>query len=81
MINVSGETLISGGMLIGLAILIFRNNKHLEDKFVNKDVCKIVSKNFEKDIKDVKTKVDCIPKIKAGLDTLLIDRGLKKTDD
>ncbi len=83
-------TLISGGVLISIAVLVIRNNGHVdqkienfrddiekvEDKKVEKDLCKIVSKGYENDIKELKKKVDCIPSIKAGVD-LLLERGKK----
>ena len=54
------------------------NKKEVEDNFVDKDVCKVLHKNLDKNIEDIKKKTDCVPAIKAGVDLLLKKNGLKK---
>lgn len=53
------------------------NKKEAEDKFVDKDVCKVVHKNLDKNMEEIKKKTDCIPAIKIGVDLLLKKNGLK----
>lgn len=53
------------------------NKKDAEEKFVDKDVCKVLHKNLDKNIEEIKKKIDCIPAIKAGVDLLLKQNGLK----
>lgn len=78
--------------VIGIFGVMIRNNNHVNSKVDEKikeingskvevNLCKVVHKNLEDTVKKVEKKVDCIPKIKAGLDTLLLARGLKKTDE
>jgi len=51
--------------------------KDAEVKFVDKDVCKVLHKNLDKNIEEIKKKIDCIPAIKAGVDLLLKKNGIK----
>ena len=53
------------------------NKKEAEDKFVDKDVCKVIHRNLDKNIEEIKQKIDCVPAIKAGVDLLLKQNGLK----
>jgi len=53
------------------------NKKEAEEKFVDKDVCKVLHKNLDKNIEEIKEKIDCVPAIKAGVDLLLKKNGLK----
>lgn len=53
------------------------NKKEAENKFVDKDVCKVLHKNLDKNIEEIKEKIDCVPAIKAGVDLLLKQNGLK----
>jgi len=53
------------------------NKKEAEEKFVDKDVCKVLHKDLDKNIEEIKKKIDCIPAIKAGVDLLLKKNGLK----
>ena len=53
------------------------NKKEAEEKFVDKDVCKVLHKNLDRNIEEIKEKIDCIPAIKAGVDLLLKKNGLK----
>ena len=53
------------------------NKKDAEEKFVDKDVCKVLHKNLDKNIEEIKKKIDCVPEIKAGVDLLLKKNGLK----
>ena len=53
------------------------NKKDAEDKFVDKDVCNVLHRNLDKNIEEIKDKIDCIPAIKVGVDLLLKKNGLK----
>jgi phage-related minor tail protein len=53
------------------------NKKDAEDKFVDKDVCKVLHRNLDKNIEEIKKKIDCVPEIKIGVDLLLKKNGLK----
>lgn len=53
------------------------NKKEAEDKFVDKDVCKVLHRNLDKNIEEIKEKIDCVPSIKAGVDLLLKKNGIK----
>jgi len=53
------------------------SKKEAENKFVDKDVCKVLHKNLDKNIEEIKEKIDCIPAIKAGVDLLLKKNGIK----
>ena len=54
-----------------------RNKKEAEGKFVDKDVCKVLHKTLDKNIEEIKEKIDCVPEIKVGIDLLLKQNGLK----
>lgn len=54
------------------------NKKAVEEKFVEKDVCKILHKDLDRNIEEIKKKIDCVPEIKAGVDLLLKNNGLKR---
>ena len=54
-----------------------RNKKEAEGKFVDKDVCKVLHKTLDKNIEEIKEKIDCVPAIKVGIDLLLKQNGLK----
>lgn len=56
---------------------ISENKKEAEEKFVDKDICKVLHKNLDKNMEDIKKKTDCIPAIKAGVDLLLKKNGIK----
>ena len=47
-----------------------------EDKFVDKDVCNVLHRNLDKNIEEIKKKIDCVPEIKIGVDLLLKKNGL-----
>ncbi|MDI6606281.1 MAG: hypothetical protein QME65_03960 [Candidatus Omnitrophota bacterium] len=47
-----------------------------ETLYTKKDVCEVTHRAVNDILKDVKQKVDCIPKIKAGIDLLLKKNGL-----
>jgi len=49
----------------------------LEQETVRQKVCDIVHKQVDKTLQEVKDRVECIPKIKAGIDLLLKQNGLK----
>jgi predicted nucleotide-binding protein (sugar kinase/HSP70/actin superfamily) len=49
----------------------------LEQETVQQKVCDIVHKQVDKTLQEVKDRVECIPKIKAGIDLLLKQSGLK----
>lgn len=51
--------------------------KDAEVKFVDKDVCKVLHKNLDSNMEEIKKKIDCIPAIKAGVDLLLKKNGIK----
>jgi len=80
------------GTMLGISISVVRdatnkrrefdekvegNKKEAEEKFVDKDVCKVLHKNLDKNIEEIKEKIDCVPAIKAGVDLLLKKNGLK----
>ena len=82
---ISITNIVSTGTIIGIAILVLRNN-HMESskrkdiytkieetkkESVNKDVCTVVHKSVDDKLNDVQEKVACIPEIKAGVDLLL----------
>jgi len=52
----------------------------LKGETVNKDICGIVHKNVDTALQEVKKAVECVPKIKAGIDMLLQKNGLKNND-
>lgn len=52
----------------------------LKKDSVSKEVCDVVHKSVDATLQEIKQKVDCIPKIKAGLDTLLRKNGLSSGD-
>ncbi len=43
----------------------------IEATYTKKDVCQVVHQVIADTLKDIVTKIDCIPKIKAGVDMLL----------
>lgn len=57
---------------------ITENKKEAEEKFVDKDVCNVLHRNLDKNMEDIKKKIDCIPAIKVGVDLLLKQNGLKR---
>jgi len=80
------------GTMLGLSISVTRdatnkrrefdekvdgNKKEAEEKFVDKDVCKVLHKTLDKNIEEIKEKIDCVPAIKVGIDLLLKQNGLK----
>jgi hypothetical protein len=48
----------------------------LDINYTKKEVCEVVHKSVDKTLQEVKDKVDCIPKIKAGIDLLLQKNGI-----
>ena len=49
----------------------------LKEESVDVKICGVIHKNVDMTLKEVKEKVDCIPKIKAGIDLLLLKNGIK----
>ena len=56
---------------------INENKKEAEEKFVDKDVCKVLHKTLDANIEEIKKKIDSIPAIKVGVDLLLKKNGIK----
>ncbi|MBN1871350.1 MAG: hypothetical protein JW800_02140 [Candidatus Omnitrophica bacterium] len=51
--------------------------KEAEEKFVDKEVCRVLHKTLDANIEEIKKKIDSIPAIKVGVDLLLKKNGIK----